>query len=263
MGKFWTKIEQFWNENRVLAWILPLSGLALGLWASFWPQSPGVSIGLLALAAGVMSIRPAMHPAEKTTWVIVLVAFAILEVHAIHIGDQKAQATIDEQKKAFSDIGEGIKNSITANKGQYDSTISHVDGVLKTTQGVADLASRNLESVTGGDSYGYVIPRYATNFQDMLPQSQIPRTLPIVLMNGGSQPLTGVTVMISRFELIKPIPGMAKGMRAILGQVLPPTIMGTLSANGTLLLPYQLDTDSRQQWFPPQLLYRGNRTKRS
>ena len=29
MGKFWTKIEQFWNENRVLAWILPLSGLAL------------------------------------------------------------------------------------------------------------------------------------------------------------------------------------------------------------------------------------------
>ena len=226
MGKFWTKIEQFWNENRVLAWILPLSGLGLVLWALYWPQSPGVSIGLLALAAGVMSIRPAMHPAEKTVWVIVLVAFAILEVHAIHIGDQKSQATIEEQKKAFSDIGDGIKNSVAANKGQYDSTISHVDGVLKTTQDVARLSKTNLNTLTGGESFGYVVPRYSRSFADVIPQLNPPQSLPIMLMNGGGEQLSGVSVSIARFTLERQIGENKKNIEALLTGNLSPISMG-------------------------------------
>jgi len=71
--------------------------VALVAWATIWPKSPGVSIGLLALAAAIMSIRPKMHHPEKAIWLLCLVAFTILEVAAIgradheHLEDRKAQ----------------------------------------------------------------------------------------------------------------------------------------------------------------------------
>jgi hypothetical protein len=73
---FWNKADSLWNDNWFIAWALPISGMGFVLWASFWPRSPGISIGLLALAAGIMSIRPKMHPAEKTAWAAILIAFA-------------------------------------------------------------------------------------------------------------------------------------------------------------------------------------------
>src|ERR1035441_10474178 len=88
MQKFWEAVESVWNDSRVLAWVLPVAAFCAVLWASFWPPSPGVSIGLLALAAGIMSVRPKMHPAEKFAWVVVLIAFAVLEVLAIGRSDK-------------------------------------------------------------------------------------------------------------------------------------------------------------------------------
>jgi len=85
--------------------------MALALWAGFWPRSPGVSIGLLALVAGIMSVRPQMRPAEKAAWVFVLVAFAVLEVHAINRGDEENKTIRDGQNEVFKGIADGVKKS--------------------------------------------------------------------------------------------------------------------------------------------------------
>jgi hypothetical protein len=151
MDGFWKRAEYCWNKNRVLSWILVLVGIGLTLWVGFFPKSPGVSIGLLASVAGVMSVRPKMHPAEKFAWVAVLIAFTILEVHAIRVSDAKNEGTLNEQNQVFKGIADGLKTSMETSKGQYDSTISHVDGVLKTTQNVARLSKEDLEDVTGGE----------------------------------------------------------------------------------------------------------------
>lgn len=51
-------IEDGWKHGRIIAWLLVITGTSLALWSTYHPQSPGVSIGLLALVAGVVSLRP-------------------------------------------------------------------------------------------------------------------------------------------------------------------------------------------------------------
>lgn len=147
MREFWLKAESCWNRNRTVAWVLVLLGIGLVVWSGFVPQSPGVSIGLLAGAAGIMSVRPKMHPAEKFAWVAVLVAFTILEISAIGRADKATEATRGAQNLAFKTIAEGLKTSIEQGKSQYGSTIDHVNGVLTKTTQVADLSRKNLTTV--------------------------------------------------------------------------------------------------------------------
>jgi hypothetical protein len=156
MHEFWQRAEHCWNRNRAVAWILVLLGLGLALWACLCPQSPGVSIGLLAGVAGIMSLRPEMHPAEKSTWVVVLVTFTILEVLAIGRADKSAEKVREAQNHAFQTIAEELKTSMSLDKTQYDSTITHVDTVLTKTQQAADTAEEAVRDMTGGDSWGWV-----------------------------------------------------------------------------------------------------------
>jgi len=185
---FWDRAERIWNDSRALAWTLVLAGIGLALWVGFYPKSPGVSIGLLAGVAGIMSVRLKMHPAEKFAWVAVLVAFTILEVHAIKVSDQKNEDTRTAQNKAFGLIADGLKTSIETSRTQYKSTIDHVNGVLTTTQTVARLSKENLENITGGDSYAYVYPDF-TEGQNV--------SFDWKIHNFGKNSLSGVTVKIN------------------------------------------------------------------
>jgi hypothetical protein len=189
MDEFWDCVENVWNKSRVVAWVLALSGVSLALWASLCPQSPGVSIGLLALAAGIMSVRTKMHPSEKFAWVAVLVVFAILEVRAINKSDETNEAIRNGQNQKFQDIADGLQKSVDTSKKQYDSTITHVEGVLKTTNQVGLLAAKNLENVTGGDAFAYVFPSVISEGNDLV-------TLNV--HNDGAQVLSGVVVTIRR-----------------------------------------------------------------
>jgi len=177
---FWAAVEDIWNSSRVVAWLLAMGGISLAVWASFWPQSPGVSIGLLALAAGIMSVRPKMHPAEKFAWVAVLAVFAILEVIAIGHSDKTNEGIRDQQNAKFDGIAEKLKTNIETSKTQYKDTIDHVDGVLEQTKGVAQIAQENLEDVTGGESFGYVIPSL----------TERGALIAMMVHNDGKQPLT-------------------------------------------------------------------------
>src|SRR5271156_4821805 len=82
-------LERVWKNSRVVAWVLVLAGMGIAYWTASHPQSPGFAIGILAAVAGVMSLRPEMHFAEKLAWIGLLVAFTVLEVHAIKVGDKK------------------------------------------------------------------------------------------------------------------------------------------------------------------------------
>jgi hypothetical protein len=66
-----------------------------------------------------------------------------------------------------------------------NSTITHVDGVLKTTKSVASLAKKNLENLTGADTYAYIVP---DNFG--VPKDQLSFTI----YSKGPNTLTGVNL---------------------------------------------------------------------
>jgi hypothetical protein len=189
MGQLARKATKIWNESKTIAWICVIAGWTLAAWAIWIPQSPGVSIGLLALVAGIMSLRPEMHIFEKAAWMALLIVFAILEVHAIRVSDEVNRAARDTQNREFSDIANGLKTSMAVSKDQYDSTIKQVNGVLKTTQDVSKITKQSLEDATGGDSFVYIdFPQPVFGFEKKV----------------GTPPLSGVSVLIKHL-----VPGTA------------------------------------------------------
>jgi hypothetical protein len=187
MAQFWRIARIWWDRSRSLSWGLPLSGVCGVLITMLWPQSPGVSIGLLALAAGVMSVRPKMPFREKLIWVLVLIAFTVLEVRSIKRNDQEAREYRDSQNRAFNEIANDLKASIASSAGQYRSTIEHVDGVLTQTETIDALARTSLENITGGDSYIAMIPDVAYSGDEIT----------FSVINRGKSMLAGATVLIT------------------------------------------------------------------
>ncbi len=111
-------------------------------------------------------------------------------VHSIRADRQASNA---EQQKVRTDennrfdaIAQGLKDSIVASKGQFDTTIGHVDSVLKTTQRVSNLAKDSLENLTGENSVAYLSPQPPTDDGHV----------PLAIVNAGKFPLTGVTVVV-------------------------------------------------------------------
>ena len=187
MGDIFSKAENFWKTSKVLPWILVLIGMGLALWVARTGQSPGVAIGILAAVAGVMSVRPPkMHFAEKIAWIVVLVAFTVLEVHSIKVSDKNNENVRNAQNTAFGGIAESLKTSIDTSKTQYTSTITHVDGVLTKTQQVASLAKQSLENITGGNSFAHVTPQVGYS------------PVPFSIYNDGPNILTGVSVNVRK-----------------------------------------------------------------
>lgn len=134
-----------------------------------------------------MSVRPKMHFAEKLAWVMVLIAFAVLEVRAIKRSDQAAKADRDAQNQKFGEIANDLKASISKSAAQYDSTILHLEGVLTQTEKVDRLAEKSLENITGGDSYIAMIPDVAYSGNG----------ISFSVTNRGRSILTGASVLIA------------------------------------------------------------------
>ena len=187
MAHFWRVARIWWDRSQVFSWGLPLLGVCGVLVAILWPQTPGISVGILALAAGIMSVRPKMHFPEKLAWVIVLIAFAVLEVLSIRRSDQEARDYRDSQNVTFSGIATDLKASITNSAGQYNSTIAHVDDVLTQTEKLDALAKSSLENITGGDSFIAMIPDIAFSGDEI--------TFSVV--NRGKSILAGTSVLIT------------------------------------------------------------------
>jgi hypothetical protein len=105
-----------------------------------------------------MSLRPDMRFLEKMAWIVVLAAFTSLEVEAIKTNDNEIKATRDAQNQHFQEIVTELTTSLATSKSQHESTVTHVNGVLKTTLQVAATARTNLDEVTGNGSHPCVVP---------------------------------------------------------------------------------------------------------
>jgi hypothetical protein len=103
-----SRLEEFWNNNLILACVLILMGMGAALYAARIPQSPGFNIGLLACTAGVMSLRPQMHFPENVMWVIVLVSFTYLEVRSINQSDQENMNKLIVQNQQFKETHDAL-----------------------------------------------------------------------------------------------------------------------------------------------------------
>lgn len=127
-----------------------------------------------------------MGRTEKAIWTLTLLVLLVLELRSITLDQQEhdeIQAKVQcEELNHFDEIAQGVTNAT-----------SHVDTVLKTTQDVASLAKENLESITGGKSFAYVVP--VTVLSPILPENY---NMSWNIMNDGPDILTGVSVSVVR-----------------------------------------------------------------
>ncbi|WP_158819233.1 hypothetical protein [Granulicella sp. S156] len=106
--------------------------MGLSLWFILHPQSPGVCIGLLALVAGIMSVRPDhMHIYEKVAWIVLLISFTVLEVRAIGRSDKDNQEARQRQNEQFQRIANGLSDSIRTGNEQFKATTSGISTTLE------------------------------------------------------------------------------------------------------------------------------------
>jgi hypothetical protein len=184
------KVERIWN-GRTVAFVLGAIGAGCAVWANIWLPLPGVSVAILGAMVAIMSLRPKMGPLEKSGWILIIFVMLLTEIHSIRVDrvshDAEQKTIRDAENAQFAGIACSLRDSITTSNDQYSSTITHVEGVLSTTQFVAGLAKKNLQNVTGGNSFAYLVPQpvegaigYSAN-----------------LFNGGKEVLTGITVRIT------------------------------------------------------------------
>jgi len=152
------QIKEEWNNSKLVAWVLVLAFAGLTLLAVYHPQSPGVSIGILALVAGIMSLRGEMHVLEKCAWILILIILTVLEVHAIGVSDKHNESIRDAQNKEFDAIVKKLTDSDEKNKSRFDLTMSGVDTVYDKTKLAAETATKAVNTMTGGDSRPYLYP---------------------------------------------------------------------------------------------------------
>ncbi len=99
---------------------------------------------------------------EKAAWTLLMFILVGLEIRTLYREraehDREQEFARCQQLRSFESIADSLKSAITISQGQYQSTLKHVDGVLKTTEDVSRLAKKSLDNLTGGESFGYVIP---------------------------------------------------------------------------------------------------------
>jgi hypothetical protein len=176
--------ERQWHKRR-LSVILLYVGIVVGLYFRWFlnPIPPGYAVTALAVAAAIMAVVGELKGFEKVAWLVLLFAFAGLELRAIR-QDKEAQDEIQrdyryhqdlltaQQLKNFRDIGSGIQTSIKKSDEHFEATTKKTNRVLT--------------NITGGDSFAYVVPQDLTSDQSHG-----------VVWNNGDQPLVGLTLTIS------------------------------------------------------------------
>ena len=157
-----------------------------------WHLSVGVGIGILGfLGVVVPLVREHIGRREKAIWTALLAILLLLELRSIHLDqiqhDRELAFAACEQLHSFQKLAGTLDSTAAASKAQYESTIGQVNGVLGKTQTIAGIAEQNLENVTGGKSFGFVVPQVAGE--------AVP--IPLLVWNSGDQILSGVNITIA------------------------------------------------------------------
>lgn len=193
-------LSHVWERSQRFFVAMQFVGLIVAVFLLFSKiPPPGVAVAILSAAAIIMTFHEKMGKWHKILWVVITALFLYIELRAI----DHAQ---DEQ-------------------------LAQQQTVLEKTQNVAELARRNLETVTGDGSHPCIVP-----------QSHASRSggIPLVVLNRGINPLTGVEIQIlSDQEFLdgtslfrKPKVNIGT-LRSEWGKELPDFIMPKLKSDGT------------------------------
>jgi hypothetical protein len=189
-----SKALAIWNHWKTGAVLIVVTA-AVATWLILRPQLPGIAVAVLALSAAIMSLRTDTNLRERAGWCIVLGLLLIAETIAIHKdraeSDKAAANKQIELNTQFQGIASQIRQDIAGNQSHYVSTLRQVNGVLQTTQGVGKLAKRNLEELSGADSYPCIVP-------DAMVMSL--SSVPFSIWNRGKNMLTGVEVSLLNMQ---------------------------------------------------------------
>jgi hypothetical protein len=198
-----------------------------------WHPPVGAFIAILAVLGVLVPLFREwgkIRKLEKALWTVLMFALVGLELRTLYLDrDEHDREQAHErctQKQSFEAIASGLETSIRNSEGQYASTVSHVDDVLKTTQAVAGLAKTDLANITGGDAFAYVYPSRPEEGNDLV-------TLNV--HNDGAQVLSGVVVTIRRVISGSPEPEVGDNSIEFEGK--PAINIGSLAPHEGRLVP--------------------------
>jgi hypothetical protein len=160
--------------------LLQLSALALFLYWLPWVHLPlpGFGIAVVAVLAAAMSLQGEIPQAQKAFWMLIIGAFVVTEFRAIRKDrDEYAKAEASrrtQERESFKGIADGITRAIADSDKNFNN--------------VMDKTNQVLANITGGNSFGFVVPQ---------PWGE---RIPLLLWNHGDQPLSGVTLTVARTQ---------------------------------------------------------------
>ncbi len=138
---------------------------------------PGVSVAVMGVAAALMTARAKASGAEKAVWMLIITSLLLSEVLAIRKDrrehdDQLARILSEEvqargeSKIKFGEIGEGINNQSRLSVKQFEDTVTRQSRQFSATMAIE---KKNIDQITGGDSFAIVIPNTTDSKANSLP----------------------------------------------------------------------------------------------
>lgn len=166
-----------------------------------------------------------IHGSEKVVWLFLVFVLLWIELRAIDTDriqrDHEQLVALDNQRKGFEAIGEGMKASIAQSQQQFQDTMRSTTSVLN--------------SITGGSSYPVLIPLF------LHPGDP---NVPLGVENHGDNILTGVTASVYTEGAIL---GTVADQQMILNSVQNRLSIGTLHVGERLVLGATLHPENALQ----------------
>jgi hypothetical protein len=183
-----TKLRAEWNSAGWMARLGLLFGVATCGYFLVVPPAPGVGIAVLGAVAGFMSLIHMSHR-EKTAWTLIIFCLLWIELKAIsrdrNEHDRKEREARSEEVRHSQLIANGINTTVAKGQQQFDTT-------MKSVQKIIASESESLKSITGGDSFCYLMP-YPISDRDAIG----------VLIHSGKYPIYDLSLRIVDLHLFK------------------------------------------------------------
>jgi hypothetical protein len=159
----------------------------------FWIPPPGVGVAVLAVMAVVMTVREKMTQREKTVWVLIALAFALVEIRSISADRDKHDREWNEARREERDHFDSVlrnRNITIGNaRQQFLATMDRTETIVGLEKSAIVGLSENLKTMTGGDNYCSIITLQSES-----------NSVPLYVYNEGRYALRGVKARMVDLE---------------------------------------------------------------
>src|SRR5713226_2742815 len=127
LPRWMRNIEHVWRHDST-GYILITAAVVICVWFHWSLPPSGYAVTAMAVAAGVMAIRPKMGGWEQSLWFVLLIFFAIVEIRAINKdrGDQTNR--FGAIASGLTAAINGLDQSIKENRTHFDETVGTITG---------------------------------------------------------------------------------------------------------------------------------------